>query len=149
MKRSGFLEINNIYLEPSLIIDQTNRHEAYYHIYKYDTKEHIGNCGLRLDDTDMNSYLGNIEYEIFEPYRGFHYAKQACLLLGSIARDKGVHSLTITANIHNQASLHVIESLQAKFVHVVRVPKKCRLYRQKDRKLAVYQWNIEEKRNQL
>ena len=140
---------NSIYLDLVLRIDQPNRKEQYYHIHKQDTKEYVGNCGIRFDDNESNTYLGNIEYEIFEPYRSNHYSKQACLLLASIAYENGLKSLTITSNIKNKASLSIIESLGAKFTSTVRVPKTSRLYQQGDRYLNTYEWNIEEERKIL
>ena len=68
--------------------------------------------------------LGNIEYEIFEEYRGHNYSQEACMLLGSIAYDNGVTKLMITANVNNLASIKIIENLNAKFVKVMKVPKK-------------------------
>ena len=56
--------------------------------------------------------LGNIEYEIFEEYRGHNYSQEACMLLGSIAYDNGVTKLMITANVNNLASIKIIENLK-------------------------------------
>lgn len=138
----------HIYLGETLRIQSAERNEAYYMIFKRETDEMIGFCGIRLREGKDMPYLGNIEYEIYEPFRGQGYAKEASLILGNVAYDWGVQSLTITANVKNKASINVIQSLGAKFIEVVKVPKKCCLYKQGDRLLAVYDWKI-EKRNQL
>lgn len=130
----------NVYLKP--VLDLNN--QKYYHILKKGTNEHIGNCGLRLEQNKENNYLGNIEYEIFEQYRGQYYSKEACLLLADIAYSSNLKSLIVTANIKNNSSIKIIESLGAKFLKVEKVPKKCRLYKQGDRKLKIYEWNIDK-----
>lgn len=142
------IEGNSIYLGETLRIQSAERNEAYYMIFKRETDEMIGFCGIRLREGKDMPYLGNIEYEIYKPFRGQGYAKEASLILGNVAYDWGVQSLTITANVKNKASINVIQSLGAKFIEVVKVPKKCCLYKQGDRLLAVYDWKI-EKRNQL
>ncbi len=138
----------NIYLGESLRIENDERKEAYYMIFERKTDEFVGYCGVRLREGKDMPYLGNIEYEIFGPFRGHGYAKEASVMLGNIAYDWGVQSLTITANVENLPSLNVIKGLGAQFVEVVKVPKKCCLYKQGDRLLAVYDWKI-EKRNGL
>lgn len=142
------IEGTNIYLAELLCIHNQERHEAYFMICKNETGEYIGNCGIRMRSGDDMPYLGNIEYEIFEPFRGNGYAKEASLMLGDIAYEWGVTSLKITANVQNIPSLNVIKSLGAKFIQVVEVPRKCCLYKKGDRLLAIYDWKI-EKRNQL
>jgi predicted acetyltransferase len=136
----------NIYLKLVLSIDLPNKNEKYFYIYKNETDEYIGNCGIRLDNNLDNYYLGNIEYEIFAQYRGNHYSKEACLLLAEEAYSNNLKSLIVTANVKNKSSIKIIESLGAKLINVTKVPKKCVLYRQGDRVLNIYEWNIQKRK---
>lgn len=143
---SNIIDGTNLYLKLVFELNRVDRNEKYYQIYHKDTNEHIGNCGIRLDESEENYYLGNIEYEIFEKYRGNNYSKEACLLLSQVAYSHDLKSLVITANIKNKCSIKIIESLGASFLKVEKVPKNCRLYKQGDRKINVYKWDIEKGR---
>ncbi len=79
----------HIYLGETLRIQNAERNEAYYMIFKRETDEMIGFCGIRLSEGKDMPYLGNIEYEIYEPFRGQGYAKEASLILGNVAYDWG------------------------------------------------------------
>ena len=73
------------------------KNSLFFHIKRKEDNKHIGNCGLRLDKNKNNYILGNIEYEVFNEYRGNNYAYKACLLLGKVASMKGAASLILTA----------------------------------------------------
>lgn len=139
----------NLYLKLVFEIDRINKKERYYHIYLNDTNKYIGNCGIRLDENEDNVYLGNIEYEIFSDYRGHYYSREACLLLSQVAYSHNLKSLIITANIKNKGSIKIIESLGAELLKVVKVPKSCKLYKQGDRKIRIYCWNIQNEKERI
>ena len=131
-------------IEIELCFDVPSRKSFYFKIKK--DNNYIGNCGLRLEDTFDNIYLGNIEYEIFEEYRGNGYAEAATRLLGKLAYDMRVNKLNITARPDNHASIRTIEKLGARFIKVVDVPKKLALYK-KSPYVAIYSWTLKgEKR---
>ena len=110
-----------------------------YYYKAYDKKNnYIGNCGLRLNKKEDNYYLGNIEYEIFEDYRGHRYSEECCRLLLQIANDYHFDNIIITANPSNDASKNIIYSLGGKFIEVVKVPKESRLYCQGSRYVERY-----------
>ena len=137
------LEGKEIRLDLSISINNA----YYYHIYRKSDNAHIGNCGLRLDSNETNYILGNIEYEIFEDYRGNNYAYQACLLLGDLASSKDVDKLIITSRPTNIPSIKTIEKLGVKYLEVRKVPKNNILYKQGDRFVNIYEWNIGGKEN--
>ena len=41
----------------------------------------IGHCDLRVGDSRQTEVLGHLGYEIYERYRGHHYAVRVCRLL--------------------------------------------------------------------
>lgn len=114
----------------------------YYKAYKKDINEHIGNFGIRLEKNEENYYLGNIEYEVFDEFRGHHYAEKVTKLLTNIAVDKEVDDLYITADPKNLASIKTIEHLGAKFLEVAHVPNYMKLYRRGYKEIAVYNLNV-------
>lgn len=134
------LENDELVLRMSLGIDVSK--QFYYIIYNKSNNEKIGVCGIRLEKTKDNYYLGNIEYEIDEKYRGNNYAYKACQLLTDIASKYNVDNLLITANPNNIASIKTIEKLGARFVEVSEIPKNNRLYKQGERFVSIYDWNI-------
>ncbi len=137
------LEDKEIRLDLSISINNA----YYFHIYRKSDNTHIGNCGLRLDSNETNNILGNIEYEIFKDYRGNNYAYQACLLLGEFATSKNVTKLIVTARPSNISSIKTIEKLGLKYLEVKKVPKNNILYKQGDRFVNVYEWNIGGEKN--
>jgi tagatose 1,6-diphosphate aldolase len=131
-------------IELNLLLGLEKTKQFYYAIYDTSLLNKIGQCGIRLTDS-VDQYLGNIEYEIFEPYQGNHYAYKASVLLSEVALLFGYKKVTITANPTNLASIKTIEKLGAKHLYVKDVPKSHRLYK-KSPKVAIYEWNIEGKR---
>lgn len=113
--------------------------EYYYNIYLQGNNEKIGTCGIRLNNDDK--YCGNIQYEIYEQYRGHNYASQAIKLISNIAIKGDVKSLNIISRPNNKAAIKTIEKLGAHFVEVLKIPKKTRLYK-KNQKVNVYEWNL-------
>ena len=127
------LENERVRLELSIAF----KDQYYYNVYD---KEHnrVGECDLYLTQDKDVYYLGNIGYEIFSQYRGHGYSKDCSKLLIDLASKIGVSELTITANPNNIASLKIINSLGAKFVEVIKVPRNCQLYKTGDRYLERY-----------
>lgn len=115
-----------------------------YAIKKVDTNEFIGVCAIRLAKTIENYYLGNVEYKIYEPYRGNNYALEATKLMANVSKYYNVYDLTITANPNNIASIRTIEKLGARFIEVGKIPKKHQLYKRGERYVSIYEWNIKK-----
>lgn len=132
--------LENEKLRLELVININNAY--YYKVYIKDTMDYIGNCGIRCND---DFYLGNIEYEIFPEYQGKGYASECTKLLMEVARCYHKESVVITANPDNLASIKTINNLGGKFIEVVKVPRKCKLYKNGDRVLARYEVNTKER----
>ncbi len=119
--------------------------QFYYIIYRVSDDQKVGQCGIRMQKTEENYYLGNIEYEILPSNRGNHYAEKASRLLAKVALYYDVEDLIITANPENKPSIRTIENLGAHFIEVKRVLKNMRLCRSGNTVVAIYKWNINEK----
>lgn len=119
--------------------------QFYYIIYRISDDEKIGQCGIRMQKSEENNYLGNIEYEILPFSRGNHYAEKATRLLARVASYYGVDELIITANPENKSSIRTIENLGAHFIEVKKVPKNMRLYKSGTPYVSIYEWNLNEK----
>lgn len=127
------LENETVRLELSL------HYKDQYYFNVYDKQNNrVGECNLYLTNDKDVYYLGNIGYEIFSQYQGHHYSRECSKLLIDLASKIGVSNLTITANPDNLPSRKIINSLGAKFIEVVKVPKKCVLYKNGDRFLERY-----------
>lgn len=118
--------------------------QFYYMIYRISDDLKVGQCGLRLKETDDNYFLGNIEYEIFSFSRGNKYAEKAARLLAQVAALYGAKELSITASPENKASIKTIENLGAHFIEVKQVPKQMRLYKSGTKYVSIYKWDIEK-----
>ena len=113
-----------------------------YAIKKVDSNETIGVCAIRLAQTNENYYLGNIEYEIYERYRGNNYASMATKLMANVSKYYDVCDLKITANPDNLASIKTIEKLGAKFIELGKIPENNQLYKRGERYVSIYDWNL-------
>src|SRR5690606_15380417 len=76
----------------------------YFKIKRCENDTEIGQCDLRIGHNDNTKYGGNIGYEIYEPFRGNHYAAKACKLLFKLARKHHMKELIITCSPENIAS---------------------------------------------
>lgn len=136
------IESDELKLMLTLGLEKSRR--FYYKIHDKDNN-YVGNCGIRLLQNSENEILGNIEYEIFEKYRGNNYAEKASKLLTSVALYYNINRLIITANPNNLASNKTIRNLGARFIEVKKVPKNSVLYKS-NKEVNVYNWNIEKER---
>ena len=75
-----------------------------------------------INETKERYYDGHIGYTIEKEYRGYHYSKDACLLLFDKAKEKGFKQLMITCSPDNIASRKIIESLPFKYLETKEVP---------------------------
>jgi len=58
----------------------------YFEIYLANNTK-IGKCNLKIDNSDLTKYCGNIGYEIYEKYRGRRYPPKASNLLLQLAKN--------------------------------------------------------------
>ena len=82
----------------------------------------MGACDLRIGHNVNTYYGGNIGYEIYEEYRGHHYAVKACLLLFELAKKHNMDCLIITCNPSNFASRKTCEYAGCQLVEIAELP---------------------------
>lgn len=83
----------------------------------------VGGCNLRLGHSEVLYSVGNIGYEIDEPYRGRHYAGKACKLLFELARRQGMDYVIIVCAPSNQPSRKTCEWLGGELLEIVELPE--------------------------
>lgn len=84
------LRDQEIYLDLYKTADE-NKEKGYVPAYYFKIIRRIddievGWCDLRIGHNDNIKYGGNIGYEVYESYRGNHYASKACKLLFLLAK---------------------------------------------------------------
>lgn len=110
----------------------------YFKIIKCDNDMEIGQCDLRIGYNDNTKYGGNIGYEIYEPFRGNHYAGEACKLLFLLAKKHKMKEIIITCSPENIASRKTCEYCGAELVGVIDVPQGHELYKGGQKKTCQY-----------
>lgn len=82
----------------------------------------IGQCDLRVGDSDKTEVLGHVGYGIREAYQGHHYAVRACRLMMAYAKRAHMEYVDITCDIDNYPSIRTCELLGAQKLGIVAVP---------------------------
>lgn len=114
----------------------------YYKIYKKDGNQLVGTAGIRLGITSRTEYLGHIEYDIIESYRGNNYAAKAVQLLKQVAIKHELQDIIITSNVDNIASRKTIEKIGGTLQQIQKIPLQYRLQKKNVAKwLCIY--NVE------
>ena len=106
---------------------EANAEKWFVQAYHYNICDKLGNemgrCRLRAGHNEKTYYGGNIGYEVYEAYRGHHYAAKACLLLFELARKLKMDYVIITCTPDNIASRKTCEYVECQFVDTVELPK--------------------------
>ncbi len=89
--------------------------------------EKMGVCSLRIGHNMRTYYGGNIGYEVYEPFRGHHYAAKACRLLFELAKKHDLGYVLITCRPDNAASRKTCEHLGCRFLEDAEVTPECGL----------------------
>ncbi|HHV94048.1 MAG TPA: GNAT family N-acetyltransferase [Firmicutes bacterium] len=110
----------------------------YFKIRRREDDAVVGQCDLRIGHNHNTKYGGNIGYEIYEPFRGNHYAAKACKLLFELARKHGMKEVVITCSPDNIASRKTCEYAGAEFEGIVDLPEWHELYKEGKRKTCRY-----------
>ena len=84
--------------------------------------ENMGACSLRIGYNENTYYGGNIGYGVEEPFRGHHYAEQACRLLFRLAKMHGLGYLLITCDPDNLPSRRTCERLGGELLEIAVLP---------------------------
>ncbi len=136
------LRDDEIYLELDRTADEIKEKgyvpAYYFKIKRCENDTEIGQCDLRIGHNDNTKYGGNIGYEIYEPFRGNHYAAKACKLLFKLARKHHMKELIITCSPENIASRKTCEYAGAKFMGIIDLPEWHELYKDGRRKTCQY-----------
>ena len=98
----------------------------------------VGNCSLKIWHTPVIWFAGNIGYEVYEPFRGHHYAAKACRLLYPLAIRHNLDYLIITCNVSNAASERSIQLAGGMFIAEQDVPQDYEQYRKGSKRVRIY-----------
>ena len=110
----------------------------YFKIVRCTDEAEVGVCDLRIGYNDNIEYGGNIGYEIFEAFRGNHYASKACKLLIPLAMKHQLEEVIITCSPENIASRKTCERSGAEFIGIIDVPRWHELYKMGEKKKCKY-----------
>ena len=97
-----------------------------------------GTCSFKVGQTRVIWYAGNIGYEVYEPFRGHHYALKACRLLYRLAVMHGFDYVIITCNVDNAASERTITLAGGMFVSEEDVPEDTEQYRRGSKRVKIF-----------
>jgi predicted acetyltransferase len=107
----------------------------------------VGGVRFRAEnDFDVETFAGNIGYNVDEAYRGRHFAERACRLLLPLAAAHGFASLCITCDHQNRASQRTCERLGAVLLGVFELPKESDMYRAGERFTCRYRLVVPPRR---
>ena len=108
--------------EISLIMPDWHRDEYdLYEIVLNINNEVVGNLKFHYE---VNDITGNIEYEIYEEYRGKSYAKKALKLFAKNVSELSNYDIFISILPNNIASIKTAVGAGALFHQMVEIPKK-------------------------
>lgn len=110
-----------------------NRDKGYVPAYYFDIVRRndditMGKCDLRIGYNENIKYGGNIGYEVFEPFRGNHYAAKACKLLFLLAKKHNMKEVFITCSPGNMASRRTCELSGGVLIDTLDVPNWHEMY---------------------
>ena len=98
----------------------------------------VGTISLKIWHTPVIWFAGNIGYEVYEPYRGHHYAAKACRLLYPLAIRHNLDYLIITCNVSNVASERSIQLAGGMFISEEDVPQDYEQYQRGSKRVRIY-----------
>lgn len=110
----------------------------YFKIMRLIDNAEVGQCDLRIGHNDNTNYGGNIGYEIYEPFRGNHYAAKACKLLFLLAKKHHMDKVIITCSPGNIASRKTCEYSGAELIDTIDVPEWHEMYKSGRKKTCQY-----------
>lgn len=97
--------------------------------------------GIRFraeNDFDVETYAGNLGYNVAPEFRGRRLAERACRLLLPLATAHGFQGLWITCDPDNCASRRTCERLGARLIDVVALPEASDMYQDGERAKCRY-----------
>lgn len=117
-----------------------------YHIVLAGTHQIVGEIDLRIEQGyhEKLYYGGHIGYAVEKPYRGHHYAADACQLVSRVALAHGMHTLLITCDPSNLASRKTCERVGAVLHTITDLPMHHDLYQEGKRQVCIYVWKLDQ-----
>lgn len=123
--------------------DPLNQRVATYHFEMQIGEAIAGAIRFRAqNDFDVETYAGNIGYNVHPAFRGNHLAERACRLLLPLARAHGFTHLWITCDPENIASRRTCERLGAELVDIVALPEHSDMYQDGERLKCRYRLTL-------
>lgn len=103
--------------------------------------EVVGHSNIKIDNSKLTEYCGDIGYDIDEKYRGNKYSAKAAKLLLKLARKHFLKYVLITCSPDNIASNKICQTLGADLIDTKEVPQDHEMY-QEYKKLNVYRIDL-------
>jgi predicted acetyltransferase len=131
------------------LVKTVDRDDAKQYVSTYHFEMRVGEQvagGIRFraeNDFDVESYAGNVGYNVAPEFRGRHFAERACRLLIPLARAHGFSCLWITCDPENLASRRTCERLGAQLIEVVALPADSDMYLDGERYKCRYRLDLE------
>ncbi len=121
---------------------------ATYHFDICINDQVVGGVRFRAENVfDVETYAGNLGYNIDPPFRGKHLAERACRLLFPLAVAHGFEVLWITCDPLNTASRKTCERLGAELVEIVLLPENTDMYLDGERLKCRYRLRLDSLRD--
>ena len=116
---------------------------ATYHFEMLIADEVVGGIRFRAENGfDVETYAGNLGYNVAPRFRGRHLAVRACRLLMPLANAHGFVELWITCDPGNYASRRTCERLGAELVDVAELPQDSDMYHDGERFKCRYRLDV-------
>ena len=88
------------------------------------SNEIMGSIRLRVSNIKfILLYAGHIGYEVYEKFRGHHYAAISCKLLFKFAKMHNLKEIWITVSPDNKPSYRTCELAGGTLVEIIDIPK--------------------------
>jgi tagatose 1,6-diphosphate aldolase len=103
----------------------------------------VGDCMLRIGNTEKVYFNGNIGYNVDERHRGNRYAAKACRLLFLLARKHNMDYMYVSCNPDNRASRRTLEYAGGILQSVIELPADNEMYIEKgERRKCIYRIDL-------
>ena len=102
----------------------------------------VGLCNLKIDNTELTKYCGNIGYEVDEEFRGHKYSLKASKLLLNLAKKHNMPYIAINCEPDNPASNRICQLFGAEYIETVDIPQEHEMYKEGKRQMNVYRIKI-------
>lgn len=111
-----------------------------FDIFQAHSHIHVGQCDIRIGESEYLYYMGHIGYRIYPPFRGHHYAQKATALLFNMAKREKMEHVIITCSPDNIASYKTIAGLGGRLLETTTVPKWHELYLRGETEKCIFEF---------